>query len=542
MQVERKAVIYCRVSDPKQVRDGHGLSSQTTRCNEYAQHKGYEVVEIFHEGGVSGKLLDRPQMQAMLAFLKKHKRESYVVIIDDISRLARNIEAHIKLRAAIADAGAKLESPSIEFGEDSDSRLVEHLLASVAAHQREKNAEQVKNRMRARAQNGYWIFHAPIGYKYESMAGQGRILVRDEPIASIVQEALESFVQGRFETVYELKRFFESRAEFPKNRQGEVHHQRVFEMLDRVHYAGYIHIPEWGIHFQPGKHKPIISFETWQKLQQRLKGNAHAPARADISDEFPLRGFVTCADCGQPMTSCWSKGRSGKYPYYLCRQKGCASNGKSVRKEKIEGDFEVLLQELRPSPNLFFLACGIFQKLWDGRIASRKEETQSYQAQIRKLEQKKGTFLERIVQTENPVLLTTYENEISKLEEERVAIREKIENCGRPLKPFDETFRTAMSFLSNPHGVWLSDNLEYKRTVLKMVFAEPLHYDRKEGFRTAALSQPFWLLEQLKAGKEEMVLLIGFEPTTLALRMRCSTPELQQHKMAIRVSCSVFRG
>jgi len=57
-----------------------------------------------------------------------------------------------------------LESPSIEFGEDSDSILVEHLLASVSQHQRQKNGEQTRNRMRARLQGGYWVLNAPMGY------------------------------------------------------------------------------------------------------------------------------------------------------------------------------------------------------------------------------------------------------------------------------------------------------------------------------------------------------------------------------------------
>jgi DNA invertase Pin-like site-specific DNA recombinase len=99
-----------------------------------------------------------------------------VVIIDDISRLARGIEAHLQLRTKLSEAGGKLESPSIEFGDDSDSILVENLLASVSQHQRQKNGEQVVNRMRSRLLNGYWVFHAPIGYEYRRMPGQGNVL------------------------------------------------------------------------------------------------------------------------------------------------------------------------------------------------------------------------------------------------------------------------------------------------------------------------------------------------------------------------------
>ncbi len=33
--------------------------------------------------------------------------------------------------------------------------------------------------------------------------------------------------------------------------------------------------------------------------------------------------------------------------------------------------------------------------------------------------------------------------EIARLEEQKVLLKEKIENCGRPLEPFEDCFRTA---------------------------------------------------------------------------------------------------
>ena len=61
-----------------------------------------------------------------------------MVVIDDISRFARDIESHWALRRALKETGGCLESPSIKFGEDPDSVLIENLLASVAQHQRQE--------------------------------------------------------------------------------------------------------------------------------------------------------------------------------------------------------------------------------------------------------------------------------------------------------------------------------------------------------------------------------------------------------------------
>ena len=511
---KQKSLIYCRVSSIAQLQKGDGFSSQETRCREFARAKSYEVCEVFRDEGASGGVIDRPGMQAMLTFLRRRKADQYIVLIDDISRLARGLEAHIQLRTAIDAAGGKLESPSIEFGEDSDSLLVENLLASVSQHQRQKNAEQTLNRMKARTQNGYWVFNPPVGYRFARVSGHtGQVLVRDEPVASVVQEALEGFAHGRFETQGEVKRFLEASPHYPKDRSGEVRFQRVTNLLGKEVYAGYISAPKWGMSLIPAKHEALISFETYKAIQNRLKTAARVPARKDVHEDFPLRGFVTCSCCGHPLTACWSKGRSATYPYYMCFKKGCDQYRKSIRKEKLEGEFEALLLDLHPSENLVSMAKVMFQELWEGRAKDRKRDILSVENELRKIERQVGQFLDRIVEADNQSVVGAYEKRIKELEQQKIVLSEKIAKCGRALPDFDETFRTALSFLASPCNLWHSEHLEDKRTLLKLVFADKLPYDRNQGFRTANYTLPFKALGDLKHGKCKMAEREGFEPS-----------------------------
>jgi site-specific DNA recombinase len=505
------AIIYCRVSSLKQATKGDGLTSQETRCREYAKYKGYRVVEVFRDD-LSGGIAARPGMMAALIFLRKHRADACVMIIDDISRLARGLEAHIQLRTAISGAGGRLESPSIEFGEDSDSILVENLLASVSQHQRQKNGEQTMNRMRARASNGYWVFKAPVGYRYERVSGQGKMLVRNEPHASVVQEALQSYASGRFQTQSEVKRFLEQFSLFPRTARGEVLSHYVTEILTRVLYAGYVEVPEWGIGRTQGKHEALISFETYQAIQERLLGNARVPTRADLSQDFPLRGFVTCACCERPMTACWSRGRNQSYPYYFCITRDCASRRKSIRCEKIESEFESLLKTFTPTEDLFMLAFDMFRDQWEARAASFKEHGVSLELERAEIDRKVGQLLDRIVDTDSETVVSAYEKRVKELEDRKIVLSEKIKSCGRPLRTFDESFRTAFDFLANPHKLWASDRIEDRRAVLKLVFADRLAYHHEEGFRTAETTLPFKALEGLSLGKFEMARPTGIEP------------------------------
>ena len=102
-------VIYLRVSSRKQTIDGAGLSSQERSCREYAERNGYEVIEVFSDV-ISGRYTERPGMNALLAFLRKAKNAEYVVVVDDISRFARDVSTHSALRDRILSSGAKIVS------------------------------------------------------------------------------------------------------------------------------------------------------------------------------------------------------------------------------------------------------------------------------------------------------------------------------------------------------------------------------------------------------------------------------------------------
>ncbi len=340
--VNQKAVVYCRVSSAAQMTKGDGLASQESRCKEYARYRGYDVKKVFQDN-MSGGDLDRPAMSAMVQFIREQD-DTVVVIIDDINRFARDVVGHWHLRAMVAEAGGKLESPTLEFKEDSDSILVENLLASVSQHQRQKNGEQTKNRMRGRALNGYWTFSAPPGYKFERVSGHGKLLVRDEPLASVIQEALEGFATGRFETQAEVKRFLENEPAFPKDSpNGTIRFEKIIRLMSRVVYSGHIEYPNWDVSLRKGHHEPIISLETYEAIQRKIKEGSRAPFRKDINADFPLRGFIACDDCGTPLTACWSTSKSGKkHPYYLCHNRAVTA---------IASPFDVMWWKRNSSPS-----------------------------------------------------------------------------------------------------------------------------------------------------------------------------------------------
>lgn len=233
-----------------------------------------------------------------------------------------------------------------------------------------------------------------------------------------------------------------------------------------------------------GRHEALIDYQTWLKVQDRLEGSSNAPARANLGEDFALRGFVTCGDCDQPLSSCWSKGRGKHYPYYLCQSKGCASYGKSIRRADLEGDFEELLRSVKPTKVLDDVAIGMCRRIWDHRIADAKAFAVSLQREIKAVEKDIEKLVDRIVATDNAALSSAFEAKLEKLERTKRGLNDKLAQSGKPKRDFDGSFRTALGFLSNPWILWTSGETAYRRAVLKMTFFTRLPYLRCEGFRT----------------------------------------------------------
>lgn len=519
----KKAVIYCRVSTKKQEEEGNGLSSQETRCREYASLRGYEIVNVFTDKKTGG-LFTRPGIKEMLAFVRANRSATPVVIIDDISRLARDVIAHKKLRAKIDKAGGKLESPSIVFGEDSDSVLIEHLLASVAQHQRQKNGEQARNRMRSRMMGGYWVHNAPIGYRYEKHADGGSTLVRNEPTASVIAEALESFASGRIATKAEFKRFLEMHPQFPRTRHGHVTNEQANRILSNSLYAGFVENKGWGVSLRQGYHDGLISLETFQRNQERLSGKPFAPVRADIHVDFPLRGVLDCGDCSHPMTANWTKGRNASYPYYVCRNRGCERFGKSVKREIVETAYEAILEQLVPGKELVEGFSTLLRTGWEEVGNKAKELRSALKLEISAAEKKIASLVDRVMESQSQTVISRYESEIEKLEREKLVLAERTAKCGTALPDYDATFRTAIDFLANPCELWKNGTYEDKRIVLKLTLDANLEYDWNQGVRTPQLPLPFKLLGNASDREKVLAEEVGFEPTAGLSRRWFSRP------------------
>lgn len=92
MQTNKRALAYIRVSTNEQADKGISLDAQQHRIRAHCEAQGYDCVGVYCDAGLSGKTMDRPQLQTALALLRDGKADALVVLkLDRLSRSTRDI-------------------------------------------------------------------------------------------------------------------------------------------------------------------------------------------------------------------------------------------------------------------------------------------------------------------------------------------------------------------------------------------------------------------------------------------------------------------
>ena len=499
-------VIYCRVSSRKQLTEGDGLNGQEKRCHDYAVLKGYAVRGVFREEAVSGGSENRPAMQTMLTFLDQQHGE-VVVIVDDLKRFARDVELHFDLKLALMQRGGRLESPGFRFEDSPEGKFIETIVAAQAELERNQNKRQVVGRMKARLERGFWTFMVPPGYKYEHDPVNKSVLIVDEARAGVVKEALEGFGTGRFASPSEVMKFLASQGFWgaDKRPRPSVYLGQIKTMLHCVLYAGYLEYKPWDVSLRKAFHPALISLDMHFRIQRRLLDRAPTLSRADRNADFALRNLAACQTCGRLLTASWSRGRSRRYPYYHCQERRCGEYGRTIARDRLEGQFERLLQTLATSDDTLNILKMRALEIW-GHKEERQADVRAQSRQaLRMLEVELRDLADKLASTRSEIVTQTLEARIEDRTRERALILEQEPSPVTQATDVGTAFETARNVLKNPYQIWKEGDLDMKRVVTRLAFTTPLPYDRKTGFGTTSLSLPYLLCARFRTPNYALV-------------------------------------
>lgn len=180
-----KAVGYVRVSTLDQAREGWSLSAQRRRIRDYCAARGWKLVRIYADEGLSGANgKTRPAFEEMVADVLADGI-SYVVALK-LDRLGRSAAQLLNLYERLERKGTALVcvEDSIDTS-NPQGRLLRTVLSGVAEFERDIIAQRTRNGLEAARQAGKRLGAVPFGW---SLDEAGR-LVRDEHEQSAIELA-----------------------------------------------------------------------------------------------------------------------------------------------------------------------------------------------------------------------------------------------------------------------------------------------------------------------------------------------------------------
>jgi site-specific DNA recombinase len=338
------AFLYLRVSTKEQARgggsaEGYSIPAQRQASYDKARALGAVIVTEYVDAGESAKTAHRPDLQRMLADIRK-QRPDYV-IVHKIDRLARNRADDIAINLQLQRYGARLISCTENIDDTPQGKLLYGLLAEIAQFYSGNLAQEVLKGLTRKAQEGGTPFRAPIGYLNHREARDGieHSWVEPDPErADLVRWCIEEYATGAW-TVNDLT--LAAREKGLTNRATATQPERpigpsgMHHLLQNPYYMGVISYR--GMHYE-GRHPRLVEPEVWLAVQDVLAAHAHAGEK-DRTHPHYLRGSIFCSDCGGRLVYSEQKGNGGTYAYFWCVKRKTKANNchrRAMRVERVE--------------------------------------------------------------------------------------------------------------------------------------------------------------------------------------------------------------
>ncbi len=404
----------------------------------------------------------------MLAYIRSKRGAIGYVVVHDLSRFARNMENQIEVMSELRTVGVLLRSVMEDLDESAAGKLVTNMHGMMNQFFSDRNAERTKVGMEKSAKMGRFPFKAPPGYLNVRPSKDSPNLIPDPERAPLVRKAFELYGTGTLSRADVLRQL--TNLGLRTQAEKRLTAQSLENLLRNPAYAGWVAIPSWDIK-APGSWEPLISQEVFDRVQDIMDGKRMAVVpHIRNSEDFPLRVFVRCALCGQPLTGSWNKGRSKYYPNYRCRNAKC--KGVKIRKEALERQFLHLLHRLTPSQEFLLLFRDIVLSSWNSKQAEAQAQVSAIKQQLSTLTDRKNALVDRYL--DGKISEQTYKEQDERLSSEIGNARSALQQAEVNDEQIDALLEFSDRVLHDPAGLWSRTSLAQRQRLQMVLFPSGL--------------------------------------------------------------------
>lgn len=489
------AIIYTRVSTKNQAEEGYSLAGQEKDCKVFAEMNGYNVSKVFVEKGESAKTQDRTELQNLMKFCVANKKNIDAIIIWKIDRLTRDIKDFYSLQEFFTKLNIKVLFARENNGDSATDKLTRNLMGVLAQFENDQKSERVTAGMKEAFLQGKWMWKAPLGYVIKN----GNI-EPDPKMAHHVKKIFKLFATGMYQQVQIIKIMADDGLKINTN--------MLCRMLKNPLYKGYMYKKEWSEEPIRGVFEPLISEAEFQKVQDIINGRKPVISTYKRNNpEFPLRQFITCPNCNQPLTGSKSKGRKEKYSYYHCHNNDCSIHFR-IRKERLEEMFVDYLNYIKPEQNLLNLFEETVKDVYNENVTNRLNSQKQLQEKLIELKNKKSKLID--FKLDGIICEEDYRFKTEQLAEEMQEYEFRLREIEEVHDDLTKCLKYVCKAIENIDTIWVNGDLDLKQRLQRLIFPKGLMYYSND-FRTSEISSLFIKKDTFKVSYNNMVPPSEFE-------------------------------
>ncbi len=328
--MKRVAVGYGRFSTDMQRKES--LDAQLRAIESYAESIGYSKVIFFSDSGISGKTDKRPGFQEAIAYAIENDVKAFIV--HKLDRFSRSKLHSVVYRDKLEKSNVKLLSVTEKLNDSPEGVLMESIYEGLSQFYSANLSREVmkglkENALKAQFNGGV----PPLGYDIDSE----KHYVVNESEALIVRMIFHMILEGNTygEIINECNHLG-----YRTKRNETFGKNSIHSILKNEKYKGVYTFNkakkrksngsrnshskknETDIIRVEGGVPVIIDVESFDKVQEIMKGREINGASSKAKEIYLLQGIIFCGECGSAMHGNRRKtGSGGPYITYRCGKK-----------------------------------------------------------------------------------------------------------------------------------------------------------------------------------------------------------------------------
>jgi site-specific DNA recombinase len=322
-----KYVLYARKSTESDERQALSIDSQVKEMLQIAERENLEIMDIRREAHSAKDSGQRPIFKELLNDIRQEKFNAIITWAPDrLSRNAGDLGSVVDLMDEKKLVGIRTYGQT--FSNSPNEKFLLMILCSQAKLENDNRGINVKRGLRARCELGLWPTMPPTGYLKEKRLDRKNECYPDPERETVIKQIFEKVAYEKW-SGRKLYHWLKFDLNF-RTAAGKKHLSlgNIYRILENTFYYGAFEYPrESGIWYQ-GKHKPIITKELFDLVQDQIK-NSQLVRKENI--EFAFTKIMKCGLCGSGVsaTEKFKKQKNGppkRHVYYGCtkaRDKNC---------------------------------------------------------------------------------------------------------------------------------------------------------------------------------------------------------------------------